>query len=209
MVFKQIKTLRTWATGAAAAAALLAFAVPASAHEPVLLDKCDVLPQAGPLLPVGTDPMGFFGVLPQFGADRAFQLTMKAGDELNIGYGIPDLAPENTLATNQLPIVMIIAPDGTPTLLQPNVRIPLHNPDYNQDYVFLNNYVTTAKAGTYSIIMLGRAPERIFLASGVEDSGFHGIQRGSVATDEQLVDWYASLPTAPQPGCTGFLSKKG
>jgi hypothetical protein len=190
-----------------AAAAVIGLAVPASAHEPVLLDSCDVLPQTGPLIPVGTDPIGFFGVLPQLGSDRALQLTMKAGDQLNVGYGIPDQAPENTLATGDLPIVMIIAPDGTPTFLQPSIRVPLHNPDFDQDYLFLNNYATTAQAGTYSIVMLGRAPERIFMATGVEDSGFHGIERGSLATDQQLTDWYTTSPTAAQPGC-GFLGKR-
>lgn len=187
---------------AAAAAVTLGFAVPASAHEPVLLDKCDVLPQTGPLVPVGTDPIGFFGTLPSLGADRAVQITMKAGDTLNVGYGIPNLAPENTLSTNQLPVVLVIAPDNSVTVLQPDIRVPLHNDDFNQDYLFLNNYTATAQAGTYSVLMVGRAPERIFMATGVEDAGFHGIQRGSVATDDQVNSWYSTLPTDPQPACS-------
>ncbi|NUS17483.1 MAG: hypothetical protein HOY69_39840 [Streptomyces sp.] len=203
MTLKNTKGMRKVAVAAASAAALVGFAVPASAHEPLVLDKCDILPQTGPLIPTGTDPMGIMGTLPQLGADRSFQLTMNAGDELSIGYGIPDLAPENTLATSSLPVALIIAPDGTPTLLQPNMRVPLYNDDFDQNYLFLNQYSTTAKAGTYSVVLIGRAPERVFVATGVEDSGFHGIERGSLATDAQVDAWYSTLPTDPQPACDG------
>lgn len=206
MVIKHSRSVRRWVTTAVSAAAAITFAIPAAAHEPVLLDSCDALPQTGPLVPVGTDPIGFFGVLPHLGSDRAVQVTMQAGQTLNVGYGIPDLTPENTLAAGSLPIVLIIAPNGRTSFLQPDIRVALHNPDFNQDYLFLNNYSTTAVSGTYSIIMVGRAPERIFMATGVEDSGFHGIERGTLATDDQINEWYTTPPTAPQAACTDFTA---
>ncbi|MFE5584821.1 hypothetical protein [Kitasatospora sp. NPDC056531] len=187
---------------ATATATLVAFAAPATAHTPVVLNSCNTLPQTSPQIPVGTDPIGWLGTLPQIGADRAAQLTMQAGQQLNVGFGVPDLAPENQLSTDQLPVVVIIAPDMQVTLLQPTMRTPLYNPDFNQNYLFLNNYSTTAIAGTYSLLMIGRSPERIFVATGVESEDFHGILRGSVATTQQLNNWYATPPTAPQAACT-------
>ncbi|MFI1358248.1 hypothetical protein ACH4TV_32405 [Streptomyces sp. NPDC020898] len=184
-----------------AAVSLLAFTVPASAHAPVVLDACDTVPKTSPLIPVGTDPIAFFSVLPHAGAHRAAQFTMKAGEQLNVSYGIPDLAPENGLTTDRLPVVVLIAPDHSVTVLKPDIRVPQHNSHLNQDHLLLNNHSTTAVAGTYSLLAIGRAPSRILVGTGVEDSGFHGVLRGSLATVDQIQEWYSTPPTHVKARC--------
>jgi hypothetical protein len=189
-----MKVRRALAVGGMAVAAVVALAVPAAAHVPVVLDSTDVVPWKAPLVLDGTDPIALLGALPCAGAVRSAQLRLAAGQPLIVGYGIPDLAPENTVATSALPQVLIVAPNGSVTVVRPTTRTPFHNPDFNQDYLFLGSYQATAIAGTYSLLVTGGAAERFFVATGVESEEFHGISRGTVASDEQVAAWYATAP---------------
>jgi hypothetical protein len=188
--FRRISTI-----AGTAVAAVMALAAPAQAHEPVLLDQTDVVPWTAPLIVDGTDPVATFGVLPRAHAVRSFQLDLRAGQRLVAEYLIPDLAPENALSTADLPRVAIFAPNCTITLLSPNIREPHANPDPPQNYLVLRRFDAPAVDGTYSIVVTGRAPARFIVATGDDSSEvFHGILRGSVATDEQLVRWYDTPP---------------
>jgi hypothetical protein len=180
--------------GGVAIAAVLALAAPAAAHTPVQLDSRDVLPWQGPLILDGTDPILLFGVLPQAGAVRSAQMRMEAGQPLIATVGIPDQAPENQLATDKLPEVLLVAPDGSITVLTASVRIPLHADETDQDYLLLNIYQSTSIAGTYSIIVVGRAPSRFFVGTGIEGGPFHGLIRATVATIDELNAWYDTAP---------------
>jgi hypothetical protein len=142
----------------------------------------------------GTNGVVAFGVLPHRLAVRSFQLDLQAGQQLNLAYGIPDLAPENTLATAKLPRVVIVAPNGRTTLLSPEIREPAHNPERNQDYLYLREYSVPAITGTYSVVVTSRAPARFFAVTGEESEEFAGIRRGSEATDAQVDEWYATAP---------------
>jgi hypothetical protein len=89
----------------------------------VQLDSRDVLPWQGPLILDGTDPILLFGVLPQAGAVRSARMRMQAGLPLIATVGIPDQAPEDQLATDKLPEVLLVAPDGSTTVLTVSARI--------------------------------------------------------------------------------------
>jgi hypothetical protein len=186
---------RTLTVGIATVAALLAAASPASAHTKVLLDSSDRIPVLAPLAVDGTDPFGFFAVLTGNVADvRSFQFNMQAGQTVHVNLGIPDKAPENTLSTDHLPYAFLIAPNCSVTTLTPNVRVPLTDENSGLLFIILNRYTAPALAGTYSVVMTGNTAARVVSAIGVESEEFHGLLRGTVATDEQIQHWFNTAP---------------
>jgi hypothetical protein len=178
----------------ASLATVVAVAIPASAHTPVMLDGTDTVPWTSPLALDGNDPISFFGVIPHAGADRSFQFHMTAGQTVSVSTLIPDLAPENTLSADQLPEVLLIAPDGTPALIKPTEHVAVPIPELNENYVLVDDYSAPAVTGTYSAIVVGDAPARFNVSIGTEGGDFHGLQRGSVATLPQIQAWYATAP---------------
>lgn len=184
---------RSLTVGVTAIAAVLAAAVPAVAHEAVRLDESDVIPFVAPLAVDGTDAINFFGVLPHGGAVRSAQFNMQAGQQVNLALIVPDLAPENTLATRDLPRVYLWAPNGTITPLTATERVPF-TVGHGMNLLRLLSYTAPASSGTYSIITSGRAPARFMVSIGEEGSVFDGIERGTVATEEDLGNWYNTAP---------------
>jgi hypothetical protein len=194
------KALRLLAASATAVASVLAFATPASATHgthPVLLESTDIVPRHSPITVDGTDPTLFAGTLSHPAAIRSLQLCMAAGKNIEIFYMIPDLAPENTLPTEKLPKVQLIAPDGTVTTIEPTIRAPFFGESLNQHYLLLAHYVAPAPvSGDYSVVTTGMTRSRFLLATGSEIPGnpHDGIARGSFATAAQMQDWYAAAP---------------
>jgi hypothetical protein len=188
---------RRWLTiVAASAAATVALVVPAAAHTPVEITPGSVLPWQGPLIVDGQNAVMLFGTLPHAGSLRGAQLHMTAGEQLAVAIAIPDEAPENQLADNRLPAVVVLAPDGRATVVQLTVRMPITT-ETGQKLLVLGNTTQTAMTGNYSIEVAGRAPERFAVATGVEsEDPFAGVTRGSVADDDEVAAWYA---TPPQP----------
>lgn len=184
----------TWIAGLAVAA-VVAVAAPAAAHTPVILNNSDRLPWTGPLAVDGADPIAFFGALPRPFQDRAFQFQMQAGEPITIIYLIPDEAPENQLPTHALPAVTLLTPDGKVVPITPAMRVPVPIAELNENYILLNQYTATAVTGTYSVIVTGAAPARFNISIGTEGGPFHGIERGTVATNSQIETWYATPPT--------------
>jgi hypothetical protein len=183
--------------GVAVAAALIGTATPAAAvHQPVVLDRGDVIPCIAPLSRDGTDEVVYLGTLNRPHAVRALQMRMRAGETLNLEYFVPDLAPESTLAAGDLPKVYLIAPDRQVTVIEATFRFPFTNPDNGQKYLALASYETTAVAGTYSVLVTGPAKSRFAVAHGREGtaSPFDGILRGRIATGAEVDRWYATAP---------------
>ncbi|MFI6542794.1 hypothetical protein ACIBO9_06070 [Streptomyces prunicolor] len=184
------------ATVAVAIAATIAAALPASAHEPVELDSSDVVPWKGPLILDGQSPTMLFGTLPRAGAVRSAQLRLTAGQQLVVNLAVPDQAPENQLTPKKLPTVTIVAPDFTVTQVKATIRVPIMIGEENPlAALLLASYSAPAVPGTYSIIVSGRAPSRFAVATGVEGLPFGGIERGHVATDEDVLAWYNTPPS--------------
>nr|AEM44273.1 lankamycin synthase, modules 5 and 6 [uncultured bacterium] len=181
----------------AAVTALIGAAGPAAAvHQPVVLDRGDVIPCLAPLSRDGTDEVVFLGTLHRAHAVRGLQIRMRAGERLDLEYFVPDLAPENTLSPGVLPKVYLIAPDRQVEVIEATFRFPFTNPDNGQKYLALASYETLAAAGTYSVLVTGPAESRFAVAHGREDAGstFDGVLRGRIATGAEVDRWYATAP---------------
>jgi hypothetical protein len=172
--------------------AVLVLVSPALAHEPVLLDRTDVVPWVGPLLLDGTDPLNLIGTLPRAGAVRSAQFAMQAGQQVNVSLVIPDQAPENTLKASQLPRIFVISPTGDVTVVSATMRVPI-TPE-GRSLLVLSTYSAPAEQGTYSLVVSGAAPSRFLVSMGQEGGTFGGIKRGGLASEEQFDEWYATAP---------------
>lgn len=193
---KHGRARRVLAAGLAAFGMVLATAAAASAHTPIILDRHDVLPWNSPLILDGTNPVALYGVLPHCASIRSAQFDMKAGQTVTLGYGIPDEAPENALPTSQLPDALLVAPDGTLTVLTPKVAQPIKT-EQGLILLLVNLYQAPAEQGTYSLLVVGGcAPERFVVALGQDPGPFNGVLRGTVATDDQVLHWYDTAPGA-------------
>ncbi|WUH89167.1 hypothetical protein OG900_02815 [Streptomyces sp. NBC_00433] len=179
---------------ATAMASVVAMALPAAAHTPVILTAQDQLPWVAPLVVDGTDPMGLYGSVSKAGEVRSAQLHFTAGQEVSIALVIPDEAPENTLTTAQLPTVTLIDPQLHVTQLTPALRVPITDEDSGNNFLLLLSYDATAVSGTYSVIVSSHAAERFALSTGIESEEFHGVLRATVATEDAVEDWYTTPP---------------
>jgi hypothetical protein len=185
---------RAMGVSAGAIGLIVALAAPAMAHTPVILDSHDVVPWTSPLILDGTDPVTLFGVLPHCFSVRSAQFKMQAGQQISLSYGIPDEAPESQLPQSSLPEMLLVAPDHSATVLSPNTRVTI-TPESGMPITLVRQYSATAEAGTYSIVMLsGCAPERFVAVLGMDPGDFDGVARGSVATPEQVADWFSTPP---------------
>jgi hypothetical protein len=175
-------------------AAVLGFALPAAAHTPVMLDSTDARPVTGPLALNGDNPISFFGVLHHPGDHRGFQFRMRPGLTVNLLTLVPDLDPENQLTEETLPLIVITDPSRQVTVVRPTLRIPVPVPEVNQNYLLINSHLTPAVEGIYSVVVTGLAPCRFNVSIGTEGGPFDGIERGTVASVDQLLEWYATPP---------------
>jgi hypothetical protein len=186
---------RVLTVAVASLSAVVMLASPALAHhKPVMLDDGDVLPWNGPLVLDGTDAVGLMGTVPHAGAVRSAQLNILAGQELQLLYSIPDQAPENALTDDQLPLVVLIRPNLTATTLTPDMRESVGAGGIN--VIKLKLYFEEAVAGTYSIVVIGRAPARFLVSIGDEHNHtFDGVERAEVATLEQVIAFFSTPPS--------------
>jgi hypothetical protein len=186
---------RAVGVSAGAIGLVMALAAPAMAHTPVILDSHDLVPWTSPLILDGTDPVALFGVLPHCFSVRSAQFTMQAGQQINLSYGIPDEAPEDQLPRSSLPVMLLVAPDHTDTVLSPDTSVTI-TPEPGMPITLVRQYSAPAQAGIYSIVMLsGCAPERFVALLGEDPGDFDGVARGSVATPEQVAAWFSTPPS--------------
>ena len=174
----------------------LMFASPAKAHDPIILTSDQRTPADGPLLPDGTVSFALYGTLEEPGDTRGFRVTFAEGDNLYFSLLIPDLAPENALADDQLPRLDIVDPSGVSTTILPTTRVPFPEPFTGTNYVRLADSVGTAIAGTYEVTISGDAPARFTVSVGtkelfgteVENAPNRDLGVGGVMT------WYETPP---------------
>lgn len=174
-------------------ATVLALAAPAAAHRQILLDDTDKDPSVAPLALDGTDALTFMGVIEHQDDVRSFQFNMQSGAQVHLNLGIVDQAPENTYATADLPRMYVKAPDKTTTIVTPVSRVPV-TVGSGMSFLFLHDYYATAISGTYSVTVTGAKPARFLVSTGEEGAVFDGIERGSIATREQVQAWYTTVP---------------
>lgn len=164
------------AAAAALSATLLALAPPAHAHQPVVLTAADTTPSRGPLLVDGTVSFAVYTQV-RTGTTRGFRVGMRKGDRLEIQLLIPDEPPANRLTAAQLPVVRVIAPDGTRQRLAITERTPFFEPYTGTDYLYLARLTETADAGTYRVVVTGASTVEVPVVIGVGYREVPGIVR--------------------------------
>lgn len=173
---------------------MLAGAVPAGAHQPVFVDSAPAGgPVATPTLDDGTVSFAVYGTLDRPDASAEIDARYRAGDPIVVELLIPDLAPERDLTTDQLPHVVVAAPDGSTTELRATTRDPFAEPATATNYLRLGRYAATATEGTYRYVVTGPAPSRFTLGLGTREvpgtvTGYTEPPAGA------LEAWYATPP---------------
>ena len=188
-----------------ATSASLLTSEPALAHDPILLTSDQTTPENGPLFPDGTVSFAIYGTIEFANDTRGLRVRFAEGDELVMQMLIPDLEPERSLANDQLPILVLKAPDGTERTVVPGVRSTFAEPFSNTNYAQYISLREPAQAGEYRVTISGASASRFSLALGTHerfgtpvenvsnrDLGIAGVRR-----------WYATPPpqalTAPPP----------
>ena len=99
--------------------AVLAPAIPAAAHQPVVLTDTDATAAEGPVIPDGTVSFAVYGDIGA-GGSQGFQVRFEDGDRLFVEILLPDLEPERS--STSLPTVTIGAPDGSTIIVPTDQR---------------------------------------------------------------------------------------
>lgn len=147
-------------------AALVLTSTSALAHQPVRLTSADRTPATGPLLVDGTVSFAVYATVRE-GSSRGFRVGMRQGERLEIQLLIPDRAPANRLATQDLPLVTVIDPAGRRTTLVIDERTPFYEPYSGTSYLYLARLSQVARAGTYQVIVTGRDQAKVPVVIGV------------------------------------------
>lgn len=183
----------------------LVFAAPASAHDPIFLTEDQVSPETGPYLPDGTISFAVYGSLLSPGDTRGLEFDLRDGDDLYLSLLIPDLVPETELADPDLPVMTLVAPDGTETEIAADVRTPFADPFSGTNYVTLYETVEPAGGGRYQLTVTGQAPTRFVVAVGTREEFFTPTERSGDRPSsfpgiaEPLNAWYTTPADGSEP----------
>lgn len=178
-----------------ATAAVLALALPASAHTPIFLDETDVVPWTAPRLYNGDSNASFFGSIPNNHSWRTYQFTISDNTRgLDIATLVPDLAPENTLSPGNLPTLLVITPDFKAITIKANERTAVPVPALGHNYLQIAHYTGPSVLGTYSVIIAGAQPARFQISHGHHGVDWGGIEDAEAGTIEQIQEWYNTAP---------------
>jgi len=158
----------TWVAVLALAVGALALGPigPAQAHQPVQLTSADRTPSQGPLLVDGTVSFAVYATVRK-GATRGFRVGMREGQRLDIQLLVNDRPPVNRFTNAQLPLVTIIDPAGWRTSLVIDERTAFFEPYSQTAYLYLSRWSTTARSGTYQVIITGRDRSKVPAVIGV------------------------------------------
>jgi len=168
----------------------------ASAHDPIIIDDSQTTPELGPLLLDGTISFALYGAIDGVDDTRGFRVRMEDGDRLQVQMLVPDLAPENELAVDDLPRLTIESPDGQTWTLGADVRVPFDEPFSRTSYLRLLDFSEAAVDGDYRVTVSGAKAARFTVSVGV-------IERFGTAVENvvdrdagvpAVIEWYSSTP---------------
>jgi hypothetical protein len=192
--------MRRTLTTAFAIALTASLISPAAAHQPVLLLNTDTTAAKGPLLVDGTVSFAVRAAFTKRGEKKAFRAAFKEGDQLEVQYLIVDKRPESALKTNQLPQLIITAPNGSRTTMKLTERTKFFEPYGGTNYLYLGRLSQPAQVGTYSFMATSRGRAAITIAVG--DKEIPGeVLRGPAPTAAPAPAATTARPT-PTPAAT-------
>lgn len=188
---------RRFTTAVAVAVGLVVGADVARAHDPIILTDEQTSPDAGPFLPDGTISFALYGSFGAAGETRGLRAQFVDGDRLHVSLLIPNLAPENELGDDDLPVLDIVDPRGESLRFEPVTRTVFDEPFTGTSYVELVDHIDEAVAGVYAITVTGRAPSRFTVSVGDKESfgtPVEGVIDRSAGVGG-VMQWYAQAPT--------------
>lgn len=193
--------IRLAAVSLVGAIALLALTVlPAAAHDPIFVGDDQTTPDNGPYMPDGTISWALYGQVLAPEDTRGFEFDLREGDELYVSLLIPNLSPELDLADEELPVLDLIAPDGTSRTLVAEIREVFDEPFSGTSYVTLLEVREPGQAGRWQGVVVGNAASRFTVAIGETEIFFTETERSGDRPDsfaeitEPLQVWYSTPP---------------
>ena len=168
----------------------------AYAHDPLFLTPEQSTPQEGPYLPDGTISFALYGEFFEADETRGFQANFQEGDFFQLELLIPARAPEENLAENQLPYLLVVKPDNTEETLYPSIRTRFDEPFTNTSYYTFIKEQGTAIEGIYDITVVSRHPARFTVAIGFQEQFGTTVERAGDRssafgeTRDRLEQWY-------------------
>ena len=175
---------------------------PAHAHDPLFLTAEQSTPESGPYLPDGTISFALYGEFTEAGGTRGFQAMFQEGDYFQLELLIPARAPEENLAEDQLPYLLVVKPDSTEEALYPSIRTRFDEPFTNTSYYTFIKEQGTAIEGIYDITVVSRHAARFTVAIGFQEQFGTTVERAGDRssafgeTRSRLEQWYNEPMTA-------------
>ena len=169
---------------------------PVHAHDPLFLTAEQSTPERGPYLPDGTISFALYGEFIEVGGMRGFQAMFQEGDYFQLELLIPARAPEENLAEDQLPYLLVVKPDGTEEALYPSIRSRFDEPFTNTSYYTFIKEQGTATEGVYDITVVSRHAARFTVAIGFQEQFGTTVERADDRssafgeTRDRLEEWY-------------------
>ena len=177
----------------------------AYAHDPLFLTSQQSTPQEGPYLPDGTISFALYGEFIETDETRGFQANFQEGDFFQLELLIPALTPEENLADDQLPYLLVAGPNGSEEVLYPNIRTRFDEPFTNTSYITLMKKQASASEGIYDITIVSRHAARFTVAIGIQERFGTTVERAGDRpsafdeTRERLGEWYSEPTTSEEP----------
>jgi hypothetical protein len=190
--------------------ASVAFASPASAHDPIILTPAQTTPEAGPLLLDGTISFALYGTVDAPGVTRGFRVRFASGDTFTLSALVPDLPPESSLTSEEFPRISVQSPSGEDIELEPGTVTTFDEPFTKTRYRRYLEWSAPAEAGVYGVTVTGVVPARFTVSVGVQErfgTPVEDVPNRALGVGGVLA-WYRTPPpvattTAPVDGGTG------
>ena len=175
----------------------------ASAHQPLFLGPEHDTPENGPRIMDGTVSFAVYTTLDAPGETRGLRTTFVSGSPLLVELLIPDLEPERTVGVAELPIVSVIAPDGTSTDIESMIGAAFDEPFTGTRYIRIARYESVAIDGTYGVMVSARSAARVTIVVGRDERP--GEIDGTGAQGS-VQEWWASPPAVVPPSVTSLTT---
>lgn len=157
-------------------------AIPATAHQPVVLNAESKRIDTSPILIEGSISFAVTANFAKSGERKYFRFALREGEALKLEYLILDRRPENLLKNSQLPVVTITSPSGKNLNLKINERTKFYEPYGKQNYLFLSRASSAGESGIYTVMMRSRAKASALVAVGSKEVRGEVMQISSVAS---------------------------
>lgn len=182
----------------------------ALAHAPILLTRRHFSELTAPTLLDGRVSFALYGMLEEPNDVRYARVVLPEDDELMIEALVPDLAPENTLGQQSLPVIDVVSPTSKVTELRPNQSTPFYEEFTHTSFITYVSDRRKSPAGTYLLRISGAAPCRFVIAVGYDEDRLWEAPAqlfgAGMAANEELETWYRVPP--PPESAVGASSWK-